>query len=78
MKNFEEIIAKIARENGTTPENVLREMQLAIDHAYDHHCKNRHPSPICTRFEHHLAGGLAPLSRTEAPRPYNWFSTAKL
>lgn len=33
MKNFEEIIAKIARENGTTPENVLREMQLAIDHA---------------------------------------------
>ena len=32
MKNFEEIIAKIARENGTTPENVLREMQLAIDH----------------------------------------------
>ena len=41
-------------------------------------CKNRHPSPICTRFEHHLAGGLAPLSRTEAPRPYNWFSTAKL
>ena len=36
MKNFEEIIAKIARENGTTPENVLREMQLAIDHAYDH------------------------------------------
>lgn len=37
--NFEEIIAKIARENGTTPENVLREMQLAIDHAYDHHDK---------------------------------------
>ena len=25
-------------------------------------CKNRHPSPICTRFEHHLAGGLAPLA----------------
>ena len=44
----------------------------------DDYCKNRHPSPICTRFEHHLAGGLAPLSRTEAPRPYNWFSTAKL
>ena len=39
MKNFEEIIAKIDRENGTTPENVLREMQLAIDHAYDHHDK---------------------------------------
>ena len=41
-------------------------------------CKNRHLSPICTRFEHHLAGVLAPLSRTEAPKPYNWFSTAKL
>ena len=41
-------------------------------------CKNRHPSPICTRFEHHLAGVLAPLSRTEAKKPYNWFSTAKL
>ena len=41
-------------------------------------CKNRHPSPICTRFEHHFAGVLAPLSRTEAPKPYNWFSTAKL
>ena len=27
------------RKNGTTPENVLREMQLAIDHAYDHHDK---------------------------------------
>ena len=39
MKNFEEIIAKIAEENGTTSENVLREMQLAIDHAYDHHDK---------------------------------------
>ena len=30
-------------------------------------CKNRHPSPICTRFEHHFAGVLVPLSRTEAP-----------
>ena len=20
----------------------------------DHQCKNRHPSPICTRFEHHF------------------------
>lgn len=26
-------------QNGTTSENVLREMQLAIDHAYDHHDK---------------------------------------
>ena len=36
-------------------------------------CKNRHPSPICTRFEHHLAGGLAPLSRTEAPLALSHF-----
>ena len=41
-------------------------------------CKNRHPSPICTQFEHHPAGVLAPLSRSEAPMPYNWFSTAIL
>lgn len=31
MRNFEEIIAKVAQENETTPEDVLREMQLAID-----------------------------------------------
>lgn len=37
MRNFEEIIAKVAQENGTTPEDVLREMQLAIDEAYNHH-----------------------------------------
>ena len=35
--------------------------------AYTYLCKNRYPSPICTRFEHHLAGVLAPLSRTKAP-----------
>ena len=37
MRNFDEILAKIARDNGTTPEDVLHEMQVAIDHAYDHH-----------------------------------------
>ena len=52
---------------------LVQEVQLNI--AY---CKNRYPSPICTRFEHHLAGVLAPLPRTEATKPYNWFSTAKL
>ena len=41
-------------------------------------CKNRHPSPIYTRFEHHPAGVSAPLSRTKAPKPYNCFSTAEL
>lgn len=40
MKDFKEILEKIAKENGTTPENVLQEMQRAIDEAYDHHaCK---------------------------------------
>lgn len=43
MKNFEEILAEIARENGTTPEDVLHEMQLAIDDAYDHHGKEAQP-----------------------------------
>ena len=41
-------------------------------------CKNRHSSSICTQYEHHPAGVLAPLSRSEAPMPYNWFSTAIL
>lgn len=31
MKDFKEILEKIAKENGTTPENVLQEMQRAID-----------------------------------------------
>ena len=57
---------------------VSDEVWEAMRQAKREMCKNRHPSPICTRFEHHLAGVLAPLSRTEAPKPYNWFSTAKL
>lgn len=39
MRNFEEIIAKVAQENETTPEDVLREMQLAIDEAYNCICR---------------------------------------
>lgn len=35
MKQFQKIVEKIARENGTTPENVMRQMQRAIDQAYD-------------------------------------------
>lgn len=34
MKNFQKIIKKIAKENGTTPEQVLAEMQKVIDEAY--------------------------------------------
>ena len=36
MKNFQKIIKKIAEENGTTPEQVLAEMQKVIDEAYSH------------------------------------------
>ena len=46
MKNFDEILAEVARQNGTTPENVLHEMQLAIDDAYDHHGKESQPGLV--------------------------------
>lgn len=36
MKNFQKIIKQIAKENGTTPEQVLAEMQKVIDEAYSH------------------------------------------
>lgn len=37
MKDFQEIVKRIAREDNTTPEIVLKEMQKAIDAAYEHH-----------------------------------------
>lgn len=43
MKDFKEILEKIAKENGTAPENVLQEMQRAIDEAYDHHDASAQP-----------------------------------
>lgn len=36
MKQFEKIVEKIARQNGTTPDHVMEQMQRAIDQAYDH------------------------------------------
>ena len=36
MQIFEKIVENNARESNTTPENVLQEMQRAIDQAYDH------------------------------------------
>lgn len=33
--DFQKILEKIAAENNTTPEDVYREMQIAIDAAYD-------------------------------------------
>lgn len=43
MKNFEEILELIAKEDGTTPENVRLEMQRAIDEAYGHHDADAQP-----------------------------------
>ena len=43
MKNFQKIIKKIAKENGTTPEQVLAEMQKVIDEAYSHHTPEAAP-----------------------------------
>nr|DAL08091.1 MAG TPA: Stage 0 sporulation protein A/DNA, transcriptional activation and repression.3A [Bacteriophage sp.] len=34
-KDFQQILEKIAKDNNTTPENVYREMQIAIDAAFD-------------------------------------------
>lgn len=33
--NFQEILKKIAKDNNSTPEEVYREMQIAIDAAFD-------------------------------------------
>ena len=43
MKNFQKIIKKIAKENGTTPEQVLAEMQKVIDEAYSRHTPEADP-----------------------------------
>ena len=57
----------------TTLQRNCKEKKDVIESCILRNCKNRHPSPICTRFEHHLAGGLAPLSRTEAPLALSHF-----
>lgn len=43
MKNFQKIIKQIAKENGTTPEQVLAEMQKVIDETYSHHTPEADP-----------------------------------
>lgn len=43
MKNSQKIIKQIAKENGTTPEQVLAEMQKVIDEAYSHHTPEADP-----------------------------------
>ena len=71
-------VVQWCQENGIAVSTYFSWQRKVFQALKEVQCKNRHPSPICTRFEHHLAGVLAPLSRTEAPKPYNWFSTAKL
>lgn len=36
MRDFQSIIKKMAKDHHTTTHEVLREMQSAIDYAYDH------------------------------------------
>lgn len=43
MSYFQQIVKRIARESGSTPENVIREMQIAIDAAYNHHDPSAQP-----------------------------------
>lgn len=50
MKDFQRIVQQIAEENGTTPDNVLREMELALDEIYEHH-KGKRPTPEEFVFE---------------------------
>lgn len=44
MNQFEKIVEKIARENGTTPEHVRQEMQRAIDRAWEE--RNGQAAPL--------------------------------
>lgn len=37
MEKFDDIVKAVAYQNGVTPDEVLREMQKAIDYAYDNH-----------------------------------------
>jgi hypothetical protein len=60
MKNFQKIIKKIAKENGTTPEQVLAEMQKVIDEAYSHHTGEADP----------LWNKIAPGSQKPTPEAF--------
>ena len=51
MRNFQEILERIAKENGTTPDNVLQEMQRAIDEAFDHHVAGAQPIWLMMTFK---------------------------
>ena len=79
MKQFQKIVEKIARENGTTPENVMRQMQRAIDQAYDSRnagsatmwagmtFRGEKPTPAGFAAGDEDAGQLRPINKS-APR----------
>ncbi len=68
MKDFQEILAQIALENGTTPADILQEMQTAIDTAYENPTKDEKyvqntmsfpgDSPTPEEFVSHIAALL--------------------
>lgn len=55
--DFQKILKRIAAENHTTPEEVYREMQIAIDAAYE-----------STDPEVRKTGSLYPLRETAQPQ----------
>lgn len=69
MKDFQEIVKRIAREDNTTPEIVLKEMQKAIDAAYEHHDPAAQPfwDAIAFHGEPAHAGRVCPPASADAP-----------
>ena len=65
MKNFQKIIKKIAKENGTTPEQVLAEMQKVIDEAYSRHTPEADP-----RWHNIVTGGPKPTPEPFLAHPH--------
>lgn len=66
MKRYKDIIAQIAKENNTTPEEVEREMRVALNAAY------RNPTPEQKRLQQTIP------SRGDIPTPEEFiFALAK-
>lgn len=73
MKNFKELLKVIAKQNHTTPENVLKEMQLAIDAGFDNpdpdiqkqwsKVSHKAERPTPEEVIYHIAMTLAPANR---------------
>lgn len=79
MTDFQNIINQIAEQDGTTPEIVLREMQFAIDAAYDGRDAASQPFWACMQFQgarptpeefvHQVAKLLRPAAASSFPPP---------